>query len=79
MICNLSLSQITEAKAVYERLRFSIEKKNYGEFIVIEPSSKEYFINPNLAMAIRNAKNKFPDKCFYQIRIGFTSALSFSV
>jgi len=79
MICNLSQTQIAEAVSVYERLRFQIEKKNFGEFIVIEPTSKEYFIHKNLATAIRNAKTKYPDKCFYQIKIGFKSALSFSV
>lgn len=78
MICTLNPKQVEEAQAVYERLKFQIEKKNFGEFIVIDPISKEYFINPNLAIATRNAKLKFPDRCFFQIKIGSTSALTFS-
>lgn len=78
MICTLSPKQVEEAKAVYERLKYQIEKKNWGDFIVIDPFSKEYFIDKNLAIATRNAKLKYPDRCFYQIRIGFSSALTFS-
>lgn len=78
MICNLSQKQVEEAISVYERLKPTIEKKNFGEFIVIDPISKEYFKSPRLADATRNAKLRFPDRCFYQIKIGFKSALSFS-
>lgn len=78
MICNLSKNQVTEAISVYERLKPTVEKKNLGQFIVIDPISKEYFIDPRLADAIRKAKNKFPDRCFYQIKIGSQSALTFS-
>ena len=78
MICNLSKTQIVEAVSVYERLKPTIEKKFLGQFIVIDPISKEYFIAPRLADAIRNAKTKFPDRCFYQIKIGSQSALTFA-
>jgi len=78
MICTLNPRQVEEAKAVYERLKYQIEKKNLGEFIVIDSISKEYFIDKNLAVATRNAKLKFPDRCFYQMKIGSISALTFS-
>lgn len=78
MICNLSKTQVAEAVSVYERLKPSIEKKYIGQFIVIDPISKEYFIGPRLADAIRSAKTKYPDRCFYQIKIGSQSTLTFS-
>lgn len=78
MIKALGQDLISQAKEIYERLKPTIEKKNWGEYIVIDPISKEYFISPRLADAMRTAKNRYPDRQFFSERIGFKSAVSFS-
>ncbi len=76
MTVGLSPGLMANGKAQYDILKPAIEKKYYGQYIVIEPISHEYFISPRLADALREAKNKFPDREFYSARIGFEIALS---
>jgi hypothetical protein len=76
MPVGLSSGLMAEGKNQYDILKPTIEKKYYGQYIVIDPISHEYFISPKLAEALRNAKNKYPDREFYSARIGFEIALS---
>lgn len=78
MITALSPGLISAAKDVYERLKPTIEKQHPGQYIVIEPISKEYFIAPRLPDALVAAKSKFPDRMFYSARIGSQSTVTFS-
>ena len=41
-----------------------------GTIAVIEPESEEWFLGKTLFEALKKAKNKYPDKIFYSIRIG---------
>ena len=76
MSVGLSSSLMANGKQQYEILKPTIEKKFFGQYIAIEPISHEYFIAPRLADALRQAKNKFPDREFYSTRIGFEMVLS---
>lgn len=76
MPVGLSPGLMAKGKEQYETLKPSIEKRYYGQYIVIEPISHEYFISPRLATALRDAKDRFPDREFYSARIGFDIALS---
>jgi len=78
MIKTMSSDLISQANEVYERLKVNLEKKSWGEYIIIDPISKEYFINSKLAEASKAAKARFPDRQFFSYRIGFKSAISFS-
>lgn len=76
MPVGLSSGLMAAGKQQYEILKPTIEKKYFGQYIVIEPISHEYFISSRLSGALREAKNKFPSREFYSIRIGFDIALS---
>lgn len=76
MSVGLSQSLMTNGKAQYEILKPTIEKKYFGQYIAIEPISHEYFIASRLADALRQAKNRFPDREFYSARIGFEMVIS---
>ena len=39
---------------------------------MIEPETGEYFLGKTLTEAIKKAKEKYPGKVFYSIRIGYT-------
>uniref|UniRef100_A0A6M3IJI0 Uncharacterized protein n=1 Tax=viral metagenome TaxID=1070528 RepID=A0A6M3IJI0_9ZZZZ len=76
MTVGLSSGLMKKGKEQYDILKPTIERKYWGQYIVIEPISHEYFINVRLADALREAKNKFPDREFFSARIGFEIALS---
>jgi len=72
---NLSPKQIAAADEQYQRLKPTVEAKYPGQFIVIDPISKEYWINPFLADAFRMAKNAYPERLFYSYKIGADTTL----
>lgn len=76
MTLGLSSGLMAKGKEQYDILKPTIEKRFFGQYIVIEPISHEYFINTRLADALRQAKTRFPDREFYSTRIGFDIALS---
>jgi len=72
---DLSPKQIAAADEQYQRLRPTVEAKYPGQFIVIDPLSKEYWIAPFLAEAFRMAKNTYPERLFYSFKVGAETAL----
>ena len=58
------------SKAVLARIHSLKEKK--GTIAVIEPETGEYFLGKTLTEAVKKAKEKYPGKIFYSIRIGYT-------
>lgn len=75
---NMSPRQIALAKEEYERLRPTVEKKYPNQYIAIDPISKEYFMDPVSAVALKKAADRFPGRDFYITRIGAETAFSFS-
>jgi hypothetical protein len=67
-----SLDYITRTGEEFymEKLREKLEKTHKGEYVVIEPESKSYFVDADLLEAIQKAEEKFPDSLFYIVRIG---------
>ncbi len=47
-------------------------KGKKGTIAVIEPETGEYFLAKTLTEALKKAKEKYPGKIFYSIRIGYT-------
>lgn len=70
---------IDEGKAVYDRIRPTLELKFPGQYVVIDPESKEYFIDPSMGVALAKAKSRFPGREFYTTRIGKDTAMSMKV
>ena len=58
------------SKDVLTRIHSLKEKR--GAIAVIEPETGEYFLGRTLTEAIKKAKEKYPGKVFYSIRIGST-------
>ena len=78
MDLTISPKQVAAAEEQYARLKPTIGAKYPGQFIVIDPVSKEYWIAPFLADAFRMAKLKYPDKLFYSFKIGEETTLRMS-
>ena len=67
---------ISEGKKVYETIRPTLELKYPNQYVTIDPTSKEYFIDPSMGTAIAKAQSRFPGREFYTIQIGRDTAMS---
>jgi hypothetical protein len=52
------------SQEVFERVRPGLIKDYYNWFIVIEPNSKDYFLNQDELTAIHQAKEEHSDALF---------------
>jgi hypothetical protein len=61
-------------RLVFDRVQPELIKEHYDWFIVIEPDSGEYFIDPNEDVARQNARDRFGDTLRLMMRINETGA-----
>jgi len=69
---------IEKAKALYEQYRPYLQKWR-GKFVAIDPISGDYFIGNTPADAIRAARQKYPTREFWVVKIGYDYARKFSI
>jgi hypothetical protein len=58
----------------YAELHTELEAQHYGEFVMIEVDSGEYFLGATSQEALHRARAVHPDKAFCLIRIGYKAA-----
>lgn len=58
---------------VYRKIK-SRYLRNRGKFLAIEVESEKVFLGDTSAEALALAKERFPDKVFYVVKIGFDTA-----
>ncbi len=70
------MSELAEkSKAFYERkLKNLLEPAEKGKFVAIEPDTKSYFVDKDGTKALLKARDAFPDKLFFLMRIGYEAA-----
>lgn len=59
------------------KLKTLLEPRHTGEFVAIEVESGDYFVGPTIGTALAKASKKYPDKCFYIMRVGYPVVASF--
>ncbi|MDF5710369.1 MAG: hypothetical protein PUP90_22535 [Nostoc sp. S4] len=59
-------------RPIFERLRPELIEKHYNWFIVIEPNSEDYFIDPDSLTAVQKALEKHPQAKFFTFRLNET-------
>ena len=59
-----------KGKAIFKELEKTLLSYYIGQYCVIHVPSKEYFVNPHLVEALRQASSKYSDKQFYSVKIG---------
>lgn len=63
------------AKQVYEEdLRSQLERENKDDFVAIEPSSRSYFLGKTFLEVALAAKEAYPDRKSFVIRVGHDAA-----
>ena len=69
------MSVAESAKKVYdEDLRVQLEQDHRDEFVAIEPTSRRFFLGKTFLEVALEAKNTYPDRKIFVIRIGHDAA-----
>jgi hypothetical protein len=61
----------SKGEEIYKLIGPQLESEHKGEIAAIEVESEEYFLGETVIEAGRKAKEKYPDKVFYFVRIGY--------
>ena len=70
------MSVAKEAKAVYDAdYREQLEADHFGEFVAIEPESRDSFVAKTFIDAALAAKERHPTRKSFVIRIGYEAAV----
>ncbi|MBW4611695.1 MAG: hypothetical protein KME21_00120 [Desmonostoc vinosum HA7617-LM4] len=59
-------------RPIFDRLRPELIEKHYNWFIVIEPNSGDYFIDPDSLVAAQKAHEKHPQGRFFTFKLNET-------
>ena len=54
-----------------------LEREHFGKVVIIEVESGDYFIGETPIEATKKAKEKYPDKVFFQGKIGYKTCYTF--
>jgi len=66
-----------KGQRVLDGLPDELKKEHFGKPIVIEVDSGEYFIGDTPIEATKKARAKYPDKIFFQGRLGYKAGYTF--
>ena len=61
---------VSTGERIYFSMKDELEKKYFGQFVVIEVDSKDIIVNSDKLTAIQQAQTKHPNKLFYIVQIG---------
>ena len=80
MVIQNSESVAREARRIYEQqLRATLEGSHMNEFVVIEPTSGDYFLGRTLSEALGASRTKYPDRLAHALRVGHKAAIHFGL
>ena len=65
---------IAKGKAVYEKLKESLEPAHEAEIVAIHPDSGDHFLGKTLNEADELAYAQYPDEWLYFVRVGSPEA-----
>ncbi|MFM7407125.1 MAG: hypothetical protein ACKO3K_10795 [Cuspidothrix sp.] len=63
-----------KARFVFNRVRLELINDHYNWFMVIEPNSGDYFIDVDIEIAEKKARQKYPNGWIITFRINETGA-----
>ena len=75
LLRNTDIAKIAEeGSRIYEKIKSKYEPGNKGRFLAIEVDSEVAFLGNTSAEALISAKEAYPSKVFYVIKIGYDVA-----
>jgi hypothetical protein len=76
MITDASIAVAEKAKSIYAtRLKQQLELTQLNKFVAIEPESGEYFVADSFSRAVANARQVYPDRLAFVVRVGHNAAI----
>ncbi|MCA9195613.1 MAG: hypothetical protein KDB03_27765 [Planctomycetales bacterium] len=70
------MSVAEQAKAIYlAEYREQLEAERFGDFVAIEPESRDSFVAATFIDAALAAKDRYPSRTSFVIRIGYEAAV----
>jgi hypothetical protein len=64
-----------DARAIYDRIKESLEATHANQFVAIEPISGQYFLGATLSEAIGASRGEYPDRLAHAFRLGHKAAI----
>ena len=61
----------SRGKQIYAVLREKLEPEHKGRIVAIDPDTGDYFLGNTLFEADKKARQKYPGKVFYAVKIGY--------
>ncbi|MBU2595342.1 hypothetical protein KJ713_00735 [Patescibacteria group bacterium] len=58
---------------IYEKVKNNYEPQNNGKFIAINVDNEDIFLADNSSEAVEKARQKYPNKVFYVVKIGYSA------
>ena len=58
---------------IYEKIKNKYEPQKNGKFLAINVDNEDIFMADNSSEAVEKARQKYPDKVFYVVKIGFSA------
>ena len=66
-----------KGRELFKRISEELKTDYRGKYVVIEVDSGDYFVGDTGVEAGKKARKKYPDKVFFQGKIGYRAAVSF--
>ena len=66
-----------KGRKIFEAICEQLEKEHFGQAIVIDVDTGDYFIGKTGIEATKKAKEKYPHKVFFSGKIGYPTYVSF--
>lgn len=63
---------------IYGHLQPKLEPRYTGKIVAIDVESGDYFVGDTLHEAIQKGREKYPNRVFYSVKIGYPAVYSFS-
>ncbi len=60
-----------EGTEIYETIKGLYEPQHKGKYLAIDPESKDVFMDEDGAEAVMKAKEKYPKRVFFLVKIGY--------
>ena len=62
---------------IYAKLKDELKRKNWSEYVVINPNNGDYFVGPDRAKVLEKAKLKYPNILMFSHHIGYPASVHF--
>ena len=73
---NIHKALAVKARQIYnDRLKFNLETCCRGQFVAVEVDSGDYFLGITPLEAIKSGKEKYPEKAFHVMKVGYKAAI----